>query len=155
MNFVGHKIGGVTAAILLGVVAFVNQVPLILIGIMMGTCFIFSLFPDTDIKSISSKVIYLLGIAFAAYLWYIGKIPLLIITVVMLLVPQVCKHRGFTHTILGALLFSLTWSFILSHLSVYSPAYFSIMGVDFNQITVAALCGFFTHFILDMHFKII
>ena len=155
MNFIEHKIGGITASLIMGGISLFSGVPLNLIIIMMVSCFIFSLFPDTDIKSISSKLIYLLGILFAVYLWYIGQIGLLIVMIAMLFIPQVCKHRGFTHSIVGALIFSMAWAFILKNLGLSTGTFFSVLGLDFSMVVVAAMCGFFTHFLLDFHFELL
>jgi membrane-bound metal-dependent hydrolase YbcI (DUF457 family) len=154
VNFKGHKIGGIISTLLLGGASFYYGAPLITVLIMMGTCFIFSLFPDTDIKSKSSKIVYISGLLFSLVLWYIGSIYLLITMIIMLTIPQICNHRGFTHSIIGALLFSLAWTFIITSLGYPTEVYAEIGYVTVTQVTLAALCGFFTHFILDLHFKL-
>ena len=67
-------------------------------------CYLMSLFPDMDIKSKSSKLLYTLSLLVSIYLWYIGEFKILSIFLILLVIPLILSHRGFLHSFLAALL---------------------------------------------------
>lgn len=90
-------------------------------------------------KSIKNKAIIWGGLA--------GSIPdldVIIGKVFMDTVSEVAFHRGFTHSILFALLFSIPFAFLLQRLYFKS-------GLKFRNAYLLFFLAFFTHAILDSH----
>jgi len=153
MNFAEHKMGGVTSSIIIGVVSLVCGIDNNTIGMMVVSTFVFSLYPDTDIKSISSKVIYAMGIPFTVYVM-LNSVTLGMILLLILLLPQLCKHRGFIHSLVGCVMISFLWGYLISSLEIVKCVY-TFNNTEVNVIGVAACVGYITHLLLDWEFKIV
>lgn len=96
-------------------------------------CLIYSLLPDIDTrKSVVWKLItslfVIFGIIFFSYIFAF----LLLIALILI---SLLKHRGFTHTILSALILSLP-----------------LLYIDYG-LFIAGLLSYVSHLILDNHIK--
>jgi len=156
MTFVGHRNGGIIASLIIGLGGVFLQFSMITIGIMMISTFIFSLYPDCDIKSKSSKLVYLLSVPFVYYLFVNQYLFLLGMCLGILITPQISKHRGFTHSLFSMVIISWCWSFIISSLKICDvQSIFSIDSFRIDNIMIASSIGYLTHLILDWRIKLI
>lgn len=97
---------------------------------------VYTLLPDVDIGNSKLGKFLRVCLAVLAILFLISKHYLLaILSLVLLLIMLLVKHRGFFHTIRAAFLFSLP-------LLLYS----------FDAFIIAS-CMYLLHLVLDRHFK--
>ena len=66
--------------------------------------YLFALFPDTDIKSISQRVIYLIWFVLDAILILYKYYREAALIGLLAMLPQLTKHRGWTHSWMAALI---------------------------------------------------
>ena len=101
-----------------------------------------ALTPDMDIKSKSSKIMYLIFLSIAGYFIYNGKIELALLTLFYSIIPQLFSHRGFIHS----LIFDLISTALLYYTLIY------LLSLD---LTTTVICcstyffGFISHKIMD------
>ncbi len=150
MNYGGHLAGAIFTATGTGIGALVYTHKFGVSVICSITTFIFALYPDMDINSIPRKMFLPLGVLIAGLLFYFMpeyKTPAIILFCLTVF-PLFMPHRGFLHSILGMLLVAFAWN---SMLSMFMPVE-DLKGL----IYACAVClGYFTHLILDTHFKLI
>lgn len=102
-----------------------------------------ALTPDMDIKSKSSKVMYLIFLSVAIYFIYQSKTELALLTLIYSIVPQLFSHRGFIHSII----FAVISTAILYYTFAYILAFSSMVAIISSATYLA---GFFSHKILDL-----
>ena len=137
-GFKGHITGGIITATITSSGVFYKTQNIKTTLIVAGLTIIFSLYPDMDIKSKSRFYLGILGLTILAILTYlnIDRVIIGYITLLMI-IPGLSIHRGFAH--------SLLWLGIISIIGYhYSP-----------YIALGISTGFFTHLLLDGHFKLI
>jgi len=102
--------------------------------------FIFALLPDIDIKSVSSKIVYLLVMLTLVGFYYLGYYKLGCSLSFLAMLPQLFKHRGFTHNIWVGGLAPIPAYFIFIHFGYekYFLAYY-----------IASFLGYMSHLIVD------
>ncbi len=142
MQFRGHS----NLGIIIGVISYLvltiihksyDHYLVILIAIF------FALLPDIDIKSKASKMFYGLVLLSNIILIYVGyDMKVCYYATLLSIVPQLFKHRGFTHSILFLLL-------------VPTPLLYFFIGNDgYNYYIVGAIAGI-SHISADKHYKLI
>ena len=101
-----------------------------------------ALFPDTDIKSIAQKSFYLMFFLFDVFLIFIGKIDIAAYFGVVIILPLLGKHRGWTH--------SYYTMFLLSGLILAVPIFQSgIQDFSTAMYAISFFLGFISHLFLD------
>ncbi len=145
MNYKEHLTGGIGTAILPAGVAYYNtgweQVWLVYL-----TSVIFSLFPDMDTGSKSRRHLILLGAIPAAYFGFNDMMIPLYSLLALMIIPTVFKHRGFTHSMVGMIVFAGIYFNMLDR---------SIGMVSPEAYALAVETGYLTHLILDNHWRLI
>lgn len=143
-NFVGHSIGGIITSSIGCCVLMYNKerwnISLEEIMIFPLVSFMFSLFPDIDIKSKPSKFFYSIIIISLVYFYYIKMYSLANVVAIVSLIPQIVSHRGFFHSIYAAILIPALMTYIIP--------------LEINKIVLYmfAIGGYYTHLILDSKF---
>lgn len=144
-NFNGHKNAGIVASIAVGIgLKFIDvyfNINNTIIVFAMGSTFLFSLFPDIDVKSVPSKWFYWIVIFVLSYCYYAKQHAIGNLIGLITIIPQLTKHRGifhspFTAVILPSLIFYLYYLNILPFQSVLI-------------IYTASVVGYFTHLFKD------
>ena len=145
-NFKGHLTGGL-------IISSINTLTFtylynIKTGIITGiTSLLFSLYPDMDIKSHSQRIVTAILTTLIIYFLYNNYNATYTAFVGFLIImPMLHKHRGYNHSIINGFVLCLIWLGILS-------AFFTI---DLNKdyiYNIALLSGYWTHLILDRHWK--
>lgn len=102
--------------------------------------FLGSIFPDIDIKSKSSRILYLLIFLSSIGLYFYGQISIAFILLAFSILPQLTSHRGFFHSITACIGLSAI------------PIYF--LGIS-NPFSIPFCVGFIIHLIADKHFKLL
>lgn len=136
MNFIGHSTGGIITASITGYYFYHNTNSFKIALTTAVTTYIFSLYPDMDIKSTSRKLLTVAGLiaTFVLFIIYpIYSIVMLAITVF----PRLLPHRGFNHSLLMMLIIAGVWNYM------------------FSGTLIAVVVGYMTHLLLDTHFKIV
>ena len=105
-----------------------------------------ALFPDTDIKSIAQKSFYLMFFLFDVFLIFIGKIDIAAYFGVVIILPLLGKHRGWTHSIPA--MFLIPSPFLLY--PIYVSQSFDFSGGPYYA---CAVTGYFSHLVLDGKIK--
>jgi membrane-bound metal-dependent hydrolase YbcI (DUF457 family) len=144
MNWNGHKNGGIfTTIIMMGVFIYlgISVSDVIILGTIS---FLFSLYPDTDINSTSGKVFFVVAIPITLFLLvnnpYMG-----IVILPILIAPILSHHRGITHSIVWLAVTAGSISYIV----------LKTTGIELHYSMIAVSVGYFTHLLLDTHFKIL
>lgn len=146
-NFKVHSISGIVGGtILVSIISIFENKMNIEFSIMsniiaIGYFYLMAIFPDIDIKSTSSKIIYTLSLILAIYLFYIKAFIFLFIFLIFLILPQLSKHRGIFHSLISALIIPAI-IFILyfqNILTINDSIFYYLIG----------FCGYCTHLILD------
>lgn len=137
MNFPGHITGGIASAIGVTLYSF-TQLNDPILALKCGVITIIgSLYPDMDIRSIPRKILTPIGLIMSLFYFITGNIPFGIMLAGITIVPLLCAHRKFNH--------SLVWMFMVA--GMFN---FMLPGV------FGAFCiGMLTHLFLDMHYRII
>lgn len=140
MNFKGHLIGGCVVGA--GAVAYTY--PMYNSPLVPLSCGLFavvaSLYPDTDTKSVPSKIFFVAGLFFTICLLFAFKWLLAAVVVGMMLVSALAPHRGITHT----LAFAVWFAFALPYL---------FLGYYIAPLCISGFVGYITHLVLDRHFR--
>ena len=144
-NFAGHATAGIVASsVCAGVLVYTKtkwnlSVDDIVIPSML--MFIFSLFPDIDIKSTPSKIFYTIIFVSLLYLYLNELYQLGNLLAIVAIVPQIVSHRGVFHSPITA--FALP-SFVF---------YLKYIGeIDLKLallVYVGSVIGYFIHLTLD------
>jgi len=148
MNYGGHKIGGITtSAIIMGIVLYHTQsfITTIICGI---TTFIFALYPDMDIHSTPRKIFIPIGSIAMLTLFFLDYKVQGAILFSLVFIPITHKHRGLFHSILGMLIVSFAWNYMVNSLLPIDDLYGYLYGAS-------AVAGYLTHLSLDTHFKLV
>ncbi len=107
-----------------------------------ASCILFSIFPDIDIKSKASKFFYLVALVTEIWLFYLNNYLFAAILGIVLIIPQLCNHRGIFHSKIMAISLPLIISIIL-----YAQGFInSSMAI---HVATAGILGYFTHLTLD------
>lgn len=141
-NFSGHAIGGLTTATIATTVTFfvATHSPLVLATCFVST-FLFSLFPDIDIKSTSSKIFYLFFAILSLYFFIHGVYKYSAVVGLISMIPQFFSHRGLFHSIFLAPIVC-AWPFVFG-------SYIGLASTSFVVVWIAGMIGFYTHLFLD------
>jgi len=146
MKFKEHLIGGIVSGILtsIGMYLYTKDIELSIISILI--VIIMALYPDMDIASKSKRYVSILSSIFLIFLIYNNNIYSYAgyATLIFILLPNLFKHRGLTHTIK----FGVFISYIL---------YYMINGyytINVIYVMIPAIIGYITHLILDKHIKL-
>ncbi len=148
-NFRGHAFGGVIAFI-----AFVFAAPMwfILNIEQFATCFIvccaFAVWPDVDIHSKGQAFFYRLFLLLDLVLISYGKYKYAAVLGIFAMLPIVGKHRGWTHSILAALIVPIIFLLTIRH---FYPSEVRVWTAYY----IASLFGYFSHLICDRKLKIL
>lgn len=134
MKFRNHAILG-----LIGGTAL-TLIPTLLNPYTLPLTFLGSIFPDIDIKSKSSRIIYLLIFLSSIGLYFFYSMPIAFILLAFSILPQLTSHRGFFHSITACITISSI------------PIFF--LGIS-NPLSIPFCIGFIIHLIADKHFKIL
>jgi len=137
MNFPGHNIGGIISSICMGGYIMYSSSNVELATISAITTYIFSLYPDMDIRSTSRTILTIIGLIGSFILFIINPYFCLLL-LGLILFPRLLPHRGFNHSILMMLICAGIWDYI----------------IPFN-VFIPVIAGFSTHLLLDTHFKIV
>ncbi len=107
-NFSGHATAGIIASSICACALtytkskFNLSVDDIIIPSML--MFVFSLFPDIDIKSTPSKIFYTIIMGVLIYLYLNGLYQLGNILAIIAIIPQIVSHRGIFHSPITAII---------------------------------------------------
>jgi len=132
MNFLGHSTGGIMSSGISGAFTYSQTNSFKMACGCAVTTYIFSLYPDMDIRSTSRKLLTIAGLLGTLVLFWANPVYSLIL-ISLTLAPRMFPHRGFNHSLLMMLIVSLTWN------------------VMFPGTIWAVVIGFMTHLILDTH----
>jgi len=148
MNYNGHRNGGiVTSVAVASVVAFYTH-NIVATLISAVSAFIFALYPDMDIHSTPRKKFLPIGLISVIVLYLFGHHLESVILVGLLIVPMTQRHRGIMHSILGMVLVSFAWNYMVSGLLPTTELNGYLYGVS-------AIAGYLTHLLLDTHFRLV
>jgi len=144
MNFKGHSVGGIISATVVTIGCYTTSQSIqhsILYGI---TTYLFSLYPDLDIKSKSQKIWLIIGIIISGYLMSINDINHGFVMIGIFIIPQLFKHRGIVHTLKFGAVISYAWYYVL----------YGFINIDLMYTMVSGMIGYTTHLLLDKHIKL-
>jgi len=126
-NFKGHALGGITAALAVGGGLWATgHSPNIIMSGATAT-FLFSLFPDLDVKSTPSKVFYYIVFIALSWLYYTDEHRLAHLIAMVALIPQLVNHRGILHSRITSIVLPLATVF-LAPLGIATPHDALILG---------------------------
>lgn len=104
---------------------------------------LFALFPDIDIKSAGQKLFYRLFFVLDIGLIIAEKYKESALLGLLIIIPILSRHRGWTHTIFAMLLIPLP---ILLLPMYYTKNYYNTEGLPFY---LGAVAGYFSHLVAD------
>jgi len=144
-NYVGHRNAGIVGAIVGSVALYYGrnyvQISYQEIGLSADIIFIFSLFPDIDIKSTPSKIFYIVVALVLGWCYYAKQYAIGNLLGLIAIIPQITKHRGLFHNPLTAFLLPA---------SVFYIHYIGIIELRLAIIMyVSAVFGYLIHLIKD------
>ena len=175
MNFKGHLLGGIVAgvavvgvAVQVGVVEFAVSTPSDLFqtgfGLQNGTLaagglfvltLMMSLFPDLDTASVPQRWFFRFAFVLLVVLLLIKQMDIFAVVTLILLLPLLHRHRGWTHSRLTPVVISVFMVLAL----VYLRAPQMLRGLSINTIVsigqqywtvmLACIAGHYTHLLLD------
>jgi len=144
-NFAGHATAGIVASsVYAGVLVYCKgKFNLSIDDIVMSTVslFVFSLFPDIDIKSTPSKIFYTIILGVLLYLYLSGLYQLGNILAIIAIIPQIVSHRGIFHSPFTAIVLP-SYVFYLKYIG----------EIDLKLailVYVGSVVGYLTHLALD------
>ena len=140
MDFEGHVTTGLVSSTAVAAGAFFALEPLMAAHVFVASM-IFSLYPDLDTGSISRRVLYLVFSVAMMILYAEGYPESAVGMLVLMIVPSFFKHRGFTHTIFGMILFVGIY---------YTSVGYCIGFEDLWPIAVGGAVGYSTHLLSDL-----
>ena len=142
MMFEKHLRAGVSTAIIPATLAYYYiDIKLALASFIASV--LFSLYPDLDTGSVSRRGISIFLSAVTVTLYQYGYSESAIGILALLIVPNFFKHRGFTHTILGMIVFVGVF---------YISAGYCIGFEGLWPLGIAGVIGYLTHLILDWRY---
>jgi len=179
MNFSGHLVGGLiagSAAVGLAMVTknavvdvnsindFFNQQAWLtndfktLTALFLITCFM-ALFPDLDLPSIQQRWFYRAVVVVLCLLFYLRQIEIFAMISILVLLPVVHKHRGWTHWPITPFLVSIVLALIFEY-QRSANSWFGGFSVDnaFNYLgrywifVFGCVLGHYVHLLLDSKF---
>ena len=117
----------------------------IIIYISLGI--LFALWPDVDIKSIGQRIFYTIFLFTDIYLIVAGEFKVAAFFGLIIILPILARHRGWTH--------SVTAMFLVPLPILFYPIYVS-RSLDFSGAPyyAAAITGYFSHLVLDKEIKL-
>jgi hypothetical protein len=144
-NYAGHRNAGIVGAIVGAVALYYGRSYVHItyqeIGLSAAVIFIFSLFPDIDIKSAPSKVFYTIVAIILGSCYYTKQYAIGNLLGLIAIIPQITKHRGFFHHPITA--FGLPASVFYIHYIEVIELKLAIL------IYVSAVFGYLIHLIKD------
>ena len=140
MDFEGHVTTGLIASSAVAGGALFILEPVMAVHVFVASM-IFSLYPDLDTGSISRRVLSLLFAAATVVLYREGFHESALGMLVLMIVPNFFKHRGFTHTIFGMIFFVGIY---------YTSVGYCIGFEDLWPIAVGGIVGYSTHLLSDL-----
>ena len=141
----GHLAGGIVFGwlFLLVLSNFFFVPTLIEIVIFLGLALMFSLWPDVDIKSIGQKIFYsIFFLTDSILIFYFQNYKAAAYFGLLIILPILAKHRGWTHLKITAVLLPLP--LMLVPMYVFDGTLIS--GVPYY---FAAVFGYFSHLFFD------
>ena len=145
MKYEQHITGGVITS-LFSVAFSAYRSGLEQLWLIYLTSIVFSLFPDMDTGSKSRRLLILMSLPAFIYLFHNGYDTSGYALFAIVILSTVFKHRGFTHSLLGMVVFSGIYVYMID---------MSVGMVDPVNYTVAISIGYLTHLILDGHWRVI
>lgn len=146
-NFKGHRNAGIVVSISVGITLgianshFGLKVDNTTIAIAMVTTFLFSLFPDIDVKSTPSKWFYWAVAISIGYCYYIKHYEIGNLLGLISILPQLTKHRGIFHSPITALTIPST---------IFYLHYINVLPIQSTIIIyVSSVIGYLTHLFKD------
>jgi len=144
-NFTGHRNAGLIIGAVIGTALFtvgksygVTQQEIVA---SVSSVFIFSLFPDIDIKSTPSKMFYWIIAVTLGYFYYTKDYMVGHTLGMFAVLPQLVRHRGIFHHPITAIVLP-SWIFYLY--------YVEVVNIKFAcMVYVASVIGYFTHLFMD------
>ena len=133
-EYKGHRNGGIfSSVIVIGILVSLNyftsySFTYIEIGACVVSTFVFSLFPDIDIKSTPSKMIYLVVFVVLIALYVQEMYQTANMIAIFAIFPQLTKHRGIFHSLYAAFIIP-GYPLLLYNLHITLPP---VQGVVYN-----------------------
>jgi hypothetical protein len=147
-NFKEHQNNGIISAIIVGIILIIsnNLINISLLDIILPVLltYIYSLFPDIDVKSVPSKFFYsiITALLIILYIYQLHKIANII--AIISIIPQLVKHRGVFHNPITAVIIP-TNIFYIYYIDAISFQYASICYL-------ASVFGYIIHLLKDTKF---
>ena len=140
----GHIAGGfIFILIALHTISHYYYRPSLLdIVIYFGFGLMFALWPDIDIKSIGQKLFYNIFFMVDLFLIYLEEYKIAAYFGLIIILPMLAKHRGWTHSIPAMIL-------IPSPLLFYPVIIQGDIDISGIYYYAAAVTGYFSHLVLD------
>jgi len=148
-GYKGHIAGGVVF-ILLGLHFlgnYINPPNITDMVLYISTAVMFALWPDVDIKSVGQKIFYTIFFGTDLYLIVQEEYKIAAYFGLIIILPILAKHRGWTHTIAAMILIPLP---ILLY-PVYNEGTLTLIGLPYYA---SAVTGYFSHLVLDKKFTL-
>ena len=146
----GHLVGGMVFA-LVGLHLFAHYffVPTYLDMVLyVSLALMFAVWPDVDTKSIGQKFFYSVFFLTDCYLIFNERYQLAAYLGLLIILPILAKHRGWTHSV-WAMFLSPSPLLFYPVLKGGSLDSFNLSGVPYYA---SALTGYFSHLLLDGKF---
>ena len=118
------------------------------IVLYIAIALMFSVWPDVDIKSIGQKFFYTIFFLTDCYLIYNDEYKIAAYFGLIIILPILAKHRGWTHSKIAMILVPIP---ILLY-PMYINNFMDFSGAPYYA---AAVTGYFSHLVLDGEIKII
>lgn len=140
-NFIGHRNAGIASSlVVVGISYFINTPTNEMLILALST-FTFSLFPDVDIKSTTSKIFYWCVLIVLGYCYVSDKHMIGNLVGFVSVLPQITKHRGILHHPFTAFFLPI---------SVFYLYHEQVISLDFSiKLYVASVIGYLTHLFMD------
>jgi hypothetical protein len=144
-NFKDHAHGGMimaTVTLTVSVISYPNHhLGIWYIATLPLMTFIFSLFPDVDVKSKTSNYFYIAVLLSIASCYATQRHELGNVIAMISLIPQLVKHRGLLHSSLFGFTFPLT---------IFYAVYMGKVDINYAiGLYLASIIGYQTHLIMD------
>lgn|SRR5574344_2369273 len=106
-------------------------------------CALMSLYPDTDIKSVSSVIVNAIGLSVSGWLAFTGRVWAALTVMYFLAVPALFRHRGLMHSIPMAVVMPAS-------ICAFACLMDWIQVRDAVILSAAGTAGYITHLAMDM-----
>jgi Predicted membrane-bound metal-dependent hydrolase (DUF457). len=141
-GFAVHSSVGACVGAAFGVAAYNNFGCSMNLSVATGvTAWLFSIFPDIDIKSKASKIFYTIFLAVMVAAFAYKKYVMGNIIGMLACLPQLANHRGVFH--------SPVMAFVLGLMPVVYGFSTGTHAVESIYVSAAVITGYFTHLVLD------